>query len=181
MIPLWPSERTEVWRNWYNVVVDANEGRQKRKDQMVDIHKRKREKTLLKKRRKGLQNQQHLIASLHPSTVVEKKADMFPETRMRTSYASTHPHSTNLTFKLSLDRGFAKRKVRSHKSEVSNLKDNIKPIVAVSSNILDYWNKDVDKDTMEIDSEAFRSSNSLKRKRVNEELNYPKRIKHKTT
>ncbi|GAA0160826.1 hypothetical protein LIER_17289 [Lithospermum erythrorhizon] len=69
----------------------------------------------------------------------------------------------------------------SHKSEVSNVKDNIKPIVAIFSNVLDYWNKDVDNDVMEIDSEVFRSPNSLKRKRVNDELNYPKRKKQKTT
>ncbi|GAA0160825.1 hypothetical protein LIER_17288 [Lithospermum erythrorhizon] len=47
-MPLWPSERTEVWRNRYKMVVDANEGRRKREDQMVDIRKRKREETLLK-------------------------------------------------------------------------------------------------------------------------------------
>ncbi|GAA0153606.1 hypothetical protein LIER_11806 [Lithospermum erythrorhizon] len=180
-MPLWPSERTEVRRNRYKVVVDANEGRPKREDQMVDIRKRKREETFLKKRRKGLQNQQQFIASLHPSTVVEKKTDILSESRVRTSYSSTHPHSTDSTFQSSLDRGFAKRKVRSYKSEVSNPKDNIKHIVAIFSNVLDYWNKDVDKDMMKIDSEVFRSSNSLKRKRVNKELNYPKRKKQKTT
>ncbi|GAA0152254.1 hypothetical protein LIER_37457 [Lithospermum erythrorhizon] len=95
MIPLGPSERTEGRRNWYKVVVDANEGRRKRENQMVDISKRKHEETLLKKRRKDLQNQQHFIASLNPSTVVEKKTDMLSESRVHTSYASAHPHSTD--------------------------------------------------------------------------------------
>ncbi|GAA0168606.1 hypothetical protein LIER_40601 [Lithospermum erythrorhizon] len=107
--------------------VDANEGRRKREDQMVDIRKRKHEETLLKKRRKGLENQQQFIASLHPSTVVEKKADMLPESRVRTLYASTHPHSTESIFQSSLDRDFAKRKVRK-------LEDNLCMVISDNSN-----------------------------------------------
>lgn len=66
-----PSERTEVRRNRYKVAVDADEGRRRREDNMVEIRKSKREESLLKKRREGLQNQQ-LPASVHASTVEKK-------------------------------------------------------------------------------------------------------------
>ncbi|KAK2645001.1 hypothetical protein Ddye_020196 [Dipteronia dyeriana] len=49
-----PSERTEVRRNRYKVAVDADEGRRRREDNMVEIRKTKREESLLKKRREGL-------------------------------------------------------------------------------------------------------------------------------
>ncbi|RYR12880.1 hypothetical protein Ahy_B04g070180 isoform E [Arachis hypogaea] len=55
-----PSERTEVRRNRYKVAVDADEGRRRREDNMVEIRKSKREESLLKKRREGLQAQQLL-------------------------------------------------------------------------------------------------------------------------
>ena len=52
-----PNERTEVRRNWYKVAVEANEGRQQRKDNMMEIckSKSKREESLQKKRCEGLQ------------------------------------------------------------------------------------------------------------------------------
>ncbi|KAJ0092329.1 hypothetical protein Patl1_24946 [Pistacia atlantica] len=50
-----PSARTEVRRNRYKVAVDADEGRRRREDNMVEIRKSKREESLLKKRREGLQ------------------------------------------------------------------------------------------------------------------------------
>lgn len=53
-----PSARTEVRRNRYKVAVDADEGRRRREDNMVEIRKSKREESLLKKRREGLQAQQ---------------------------------------------------------------------------------------------------------------------------
>lgn len=68
-----PSTRTEVRRNRYKVAVDAEEGRRRREDNMVEIRKSKREESLQKKRREGLQAQQ-LSASLQSSNV-EKKVD----------------------------------------------------------------------------------------------------------
>ncbi|CAN8295880.1 unnamed protein product [Cochlearia groenlandica] len=49
-----PSARTEVRRNRYKVSVDADEGRRRREDNMVEIRKNKREENLQKKRREGL-------------------------------------------------------------------------------------------------------------------------------
>ncbi|CAH2039092.1 unnamed protein product [Thlaspi arvense] len=49
-----PSARTEVRRNRYKVAVDADEGRRRREDNMVEIRKNKREENLQKKRREGL-------------------------------------------------------------------------------------------------------------------------------
>lgn len=49
-----PSERAEVRRNKYKVAVDADEGRRRREDNMVEIRKNKREENLLKKRREGM-------------------------------------------------------------------------------------------------------------------------------
>ncbi|GJZ03523.1 importin subunit alpha-2-like protein [Tanacetum coccineum] len=45
-----PNARTEVRRNRYKVAVDAEEGRRRREDNMVEIRKNKREENLLKKR-----------------------------------------------------------------------------------------------------------------------------------
>ncbi|KAG8370621.1 hypothetical protein BUALT_Bualt13G0002400 [Buddleja alternifolia] len=52
-----PNARTEVRRSRYKVAVDADEGRRRREDNMVEIRKNKREESLLKKRREGLQAQ----------------------------------------------------------------------------------------------------------------------------
>ncbi|KAE8685768.1 Importin subunit alpha-2 [Hibiscus syriacus] len=71
-----PSSRTEVRRNRYKVAVDAEEGRRRREDNMVEIRKSKREESLQKKRREGLQAQQ-LPASLQSSNV-EKKLESLP-------------------------------------------------------------------------------------------------------
>lgn len=49
-----PSAKTEVRRNRYKVAVDAEEGRRRREDNMVEIRKNKREENLQKKRREGL-------------------------------------------------------------------------------------------------------------------------------
>jgi importin subunit alpha-1 len=67
-----PNERTEVRRNRYKVAVDADEGRRRREDNMVEIRKSKREESLLKKRREGLQAQQSFSSSIHTSTVEKK-------------------------------------------------------------------------------------------------------------
>lgn len=67
-----PSARTEVRRNRYKVAVDADEGRRRREDNMVEIRKSKREESLLKKRREGLQaNQQFPITQ--SASGLEKK------------------------------------------------------------------------------------------------------------
>ncbi|KAI4378066.1 hypothetical protein MLD38_015603 [Melastoma candidum] len=76
-----PNARTEVRRNRYKVAVDADEGRRRREDGMVEIRKSRREESLLKKRREGLQasqlQQQQLTPDLH-SSAVEKKLENLP-------------------------------------------------------------------------------------------------------
>ncbi|KAG8389539.1 hypothetical protein BUALT_Bualt02G0239800 [Buddleja alternifolia] len=71
-----PNARTEVRRSRYKVAVDADEGRRRREDNMVEIRKNRREESLLKKRREGLQAQQ-----LQPSVNVpqfDKKLESLP-------------------------------------------------------------------------------------------------------
>jgi importin subunit alpha-6/7 len=63
-----PSERADARRNRYKVTVDADEGRRRREDNMVEIRKNRREESLLKKRREGLQAQAPI-----PAAGVEKK------------------------------------------------------------------------------------------------------------
>ena len=65
--------RTEVRRNRCKVAVDADEGRRRREDNMVEIRKSKREESLQKKRREGLQAQQQFPTPLQASSIVEKK------------------------------------------------------------------------------------------------------------
>ncbi|XP_052189538.1 importin subunit alpha-2-like [Diospyros lotus] len=75
-----PSARTEVRRNRYKVAVDADEGRRRREDNMVEIRKSKREESLLKKRREGLLANQFPTSttnSIHTSAV-EKKLESLP-------------------------------------------------------------------------------------------------------
>ena len=67
-----PNARTEVRRNRYKVAVDAEEGRRRREDNMVEIRKTKREESLLKKRREGLQATQ-LPQVTSAASSVEKK------------------------------------------------------------------------------------------------------------
>ncbi|KAL7151118.1 hypothetical protein ABFS83_04G009700 [Erythranthe nasuta] len=71
-----PSARTEVRRSRYKVAVDAEEGRRRREDNMVEIRKNKREENLLKKRREGLQSQQFQPAV--NVTQVDKKLESLP-------------------------------------------------------------------------------------------------------
>uniref|UniRef100_A0A0D9UZ59 Importin subunit alpha n=1 Tax=Leersia perrieri TaxID=77586 RepID=A0A0D9UZ59_9ORYZ len=66
-----PSERVEVRRNRYKASVDAEEGRRRREDNLVEIRKNRREENLLKKRREGLQAQAPVPASA--ASGVEKK------------------------------------------------------------------------------------------------------------
>ncbi|CAJ1940903.1 unnamed protein product [Sphenostylis stenocarpa] len=72
-----PNARTEVRRNRYKVAVDADEGRRRREDNMVEIRKSKREESLQKKRREGLQAQPQFPAPLQTSTV-DKKLESLP-------------------------------------------------------------------------------------------------------
>ncbi|GFP80626.1 importin subunit alpha [Phtheirospermum japonicum] len=71
-----PSSRTEVRRSRYKVAVDADEGRRRREDNMVEIRKNKREESLLKKRREGLQPQQFQPAVHAPQ--LDKKLESLP-------------------------------------------------------------------------------------------------------
>ncbi|KAL2464190.1 Importin subunit alpha-2 [Forsythia ovata] len=73
-----PSAKTEVRRNRYKVAVDAEEGRRRREDNMVEIRKSKREESLLKKRREGLQLQQQQQFSTSLQSAVEKKLESLP-------------------------------------------------------------------------------------------------------
>ncbi|KAB5527397.1 hypothetical protein DKX38_021244 [Salix brachista] len=76
-----PSARVEVRRNKYKVAVDADEGRRRREDNLVEIRKNKREESLLKKRREGLQvqqqQQQQVTSSLNISAS-DKPLDTLP-------------------------------------------------------------------------------------------------------
>ncbi|KAJ6683818.1 hypothetical protein OIU85_007506 [Salix viminalis] len=63
-------------RRRYKVAVDADEGRRRREDNMVEIRKNRREESLQKKRREGLQSQA-MPASLH-SSAAEKKLEHLP-------------------------------------------------------------------------------------------------------
>ncbi|KAK6120158.1 hypothetical protein DH2020_046064 [Rehmannia glutinosa] len=69
-----PGAKTEVRRSRYKVAVDAEEGRRRREDNMVEIRKNKREENLLKKRREGLQAQQFQPTVNVPQS--EKKLDL---------------------------------------------------------------------------------------------------------
>ncbi|CAN1352966.1 Importin subunit alpha-1b [Linum perenne] len=72
-----PGSKTEVRRNRYKVAVDAEEGRRRREDNMVEIRKSKREESLLKKRREGLQPQQ-LPAAFGSSPAPDRKLETLP-------------------------------------------------------------------------------------------------------
>lgn len=68
-----PNARAEIRRNRYKVAVDADEGRRRREDNMVEIRKNKREESLQKKRREGLQNSQQLTPNDVNSSAIAKK------------------------------------------------------------------------------------------------------------
>lgn len=70
-----PNARAEVRRNRYKVAVDAEEGRRRREDNMVEIRKNRREESLQKKRREGMQPQQ-FPSSVQPASV-EKKVTLY--------------------------------------------------------------------------------------------------------
>ncbi|OIT07584.1 PREDICTED: importin subunit alpha-2-like [Nicotiana attenuata] len=72
-----PSARTEVRRNRYKVAVDAEEGRRRREDNMVEIRKNRREESLQKKRREGLQPDQ--LHNVPVQTASGEKLEMIPQ------------------------------------------------------------------------------------------------------
>lgn len=67
-----PGSRAELRRGRYKVAVDAEEGRRRREDNMVEIRKNRREESLLKKRREGLQNNQQFVLPSDTSSVEKK-------------------------------------------------------------------------------------------------------------
>jgi importin subunit alpha-1 len=68
-----PSARVDVRKKGYKLAVDADEARRKREDQMVEIRKNKREESLLKKRREGMQQLQQQFAPAVQTATLEKK------------------------------------------------------------------------------------------------------------
>lgn len=65
-----PNARVELRRNRYKVAVDADEGRRRREDNMVEIRKNRREENLQKKRREGIQQ---FPVPVEATTGIEKK------------------------------------------------------------------------------------------------------------
>ncbi|GFP79123.1 importin subunit alpha-1a [Phtheirospermum japonicum] len=70
-----PNARAEVRRNKYKVAVDAEEGRRRREDNMVEIRKNRREESLQKKRREGVPQ---FAIPVEATTGVEKKLENLP-------------------------------------------------------------------------------------------------------
>jgi len=82
-----PNARVEVRKKGYKLAVDADEARRKREDNMVEIRKNKRDESLLKKRREGLQQpQQQLFSSSTQAVGMEKKVKRDPANRMCNSF-----------------------------------------------------------------------------------------------
>lgn len=73
-----PSARTEVRRNRYKVAVDAEEGRRRREDNMVEIRKNRREESLQKKRREVTAGQ--FAMPVQSASAAEKKVYTFCNT-----------------------------------------------------------------------------------------------------
>lgn len=71
-----PSARTEVRRNRYKVAVDAEEGRRRREDNMVEIRKNKREENLQKKRREAVTGSQFAVP-VQSASAADKKVYMY--------------------------------------------------------------------------------------------------------
>ncbi|KAL2514951.1 Importin subunit alpha-1 [Forsythia ovata] len=71
-----PNSKVEVRRNRYKVAVDAEEGRRRREDNMVEIRKNRREESLQKKRREGLQANQQFTVPVEATTGIERKVQL---------------------------------------------------------------------------------------------------------
>ncbi|XP_075105135.1 importin subunit alpha isoform X1 [Nicotiana tabacum] len=74
-----PNSRTEARRSRYKVAVDAEEGRRRREDNMVEIRKNKREESLLKKRREGLLQAQQFSSTAAAVSQLDKKLENLPD------------------------------------------------------------------------------------------------------
>jgi hypothetical protein len=70
-----PNDKPNPRRNRYKVAVDAEDGRRRREDDMIEIRKNKREESLQKKRREGEPSQ-------FP-TVETKQVLLTPQFRLR--------------------------------------------------------------------------------------------------
>ncbi|KAL4579286.1 hypothetical protein LXL04_015427 [Taraxacum kok-saghyz] len=78
IMSLRPNARTEVRRNRYKVAVDAEEGRRRREDNMVEIRKNKREENLLKKRQVVPSSQPLSTGAPIQTATTEKKLESLP-------------------------------------------------------------------------------------------------------
>lgn len=65
----------DVRKKGYKLAVDADEARRKREDQLVKIRKNKREESLLKKRREGMQQLQQQFVPAVQTVTLEKKVE----------------------------------------------------------------------------------------------------------
>lgn len=74
-----PNARTEVRRSRYKVAVDAEEGRRRREDNMVEIRKNRREENLQKKRREGFQSTASSAQQLPSGAPFDKKIESLPQ------------------------------------------------------------------------------------------------------
>ncbi|KAI5658613.1 hypothetical protein M9H77_27406 [Catharanthus roseus] len=72
-----PNSRADARRSRYKVAVDAEEGRRRREDNMVEVRKNRREESLQKKRREGLQNNQQFSLPAD-ATSMDKKLENLP-------------------------------------------------------------------------------------------------------
>ncbi|KAI3832889.1 hypothetical protein MKW92_019888 [Papaver armeniacum] len=70
-----PSERTDVRKSSYKAPV-GNDGKTRREESMIEIRKNKREESLMKKRREGLQQPFPLSAGI--TSNIEKKLESLP-------------------------------------------------------------------------------------------------------
>lgn len=77
IMSLRPNAKADVRRSRYKVAVDADDGRRRREENMVEIRKSKREESLLKKRREGLQPQQ-LLSLASAASLLDKKLESLP-------------------------------------------------------------------------------------------------------
>ncbi|KAM7279596.1 hypothetical protein ACFE04_006730 [Oxalis oulophora] len=78
-----PNSRSDVRKKGYKSGVDADEARRRREDNLVEIRKSKREDSLLKKRREGLQSHPLLLNDSSSTTtnsnpLIDKKLESLP-------------------------------------------------------------------------------------------------------
>ncbi|XP_043806448.1 importin subunit alpha-2-like [Manihot esculenta] len=94
-----PSASTEAQRNKDKVAVDAEEGRRRTEDNMVEIQKDKREENLQKKGREGLQSpQQQLTSSISSSPADQSVVSSISSSSADQSVVSSTSAATHLLF-----------------------------------------------------------------------------------